>query len=247
MTVAGDARIRLYELVLGNGRSSSPYVWRIRYALAHKGLPFESVPLGFTEIPARFAGRFKTVPVLEHGEVMLAESWDIAAYLEREFSDRPPLFSSAAEIAMLRLVDAWFFAEVQRRFFSLYVLDIHDAARPEDRAYFRQSREARIKGQTLEAFVAGRESRLPALREALAPLRTQLARGPYLGGSTPNYADYIVLGSFQWVASVSTLPPLAADDAVLRDWLERGFDLYGGVGRDPRMKPLFETAISPAL
>jgi hypothetical protein len=36
------------------------------------------------------------------------------------------------------------------------------------------------------------------------------------------------------------LPPLARDDDTLRAWLDRGFDLHGGVGRDPRMKPLFE-------
>ena len=62
-SVAG--KIRLYELVLDNGRSASPYVWRIRYALAHKGLPCELVPVGFTEIPAIFGDRFKTLPVLE--------------------------------------------------------------------------------------------------------------------------------------------------------------------------------------
>jgi hypothetical protein len=51
MGVAADTTVRLYELVLENGCSASPYVWRIRYALAHKGLSFESIPIGFTEIP----------------------------------------------------------------------------------------------------------------------------------------------------------------------------------------------------
>ena len=51
---ARTARIRLYELVLENGRSASPFVWRIRLALAHKGIAFESVPLGFTEIAQAF-------------------------------------------------------------------------------------------------------------------------------------------------------------------------------------------------
>ena len=51
------------------------------------------------------------------------------------------------------------------------VQDIHDAARPEDRDYFRRTREQRLKGATLEEFVANRASRLPALRDALMPLR----------------------------------------------------------------------------
>jgi glutathione S-transferase len=232
-------KLRLYELALDNGRSASPYVWRIRYALAHKGLPCELVPVGFTEIPALFGGRFKTLPVLEHGDTMLAESWDIAEYLDRAFPDRPPLFAGPAELAMVRLTDAWYSSEISRKMFGVYVLDIHNAARPEDRAYFRRTREQRLKGVTLEDFTADRESRLPALRDALMPLRAHLSRFPYLGGSGPNYADYIALGSFLWVASVSTLPLLAHDDT-LRTWIDRGFDLYGGLGRDPRMKPLFE-------
>jgi hypothetical protein len=61
------ADIKLYELVLENGRSSSPYVWRVRYALAHKGLPFELVPLGFVDIPKTFKGACKTVPVMSCG------------------------------------------------------------------------------------------------------------------------------------------------------------------------------------
>jgi hypothetical protein len=61
LTTAED-KTRLYELVLDNGCPVSPYVWRIRYALAHKGLSCETVPLGFTEISRAFSDRFKTVP-----------------------------------------------------------------------------------------------------------------------------------------------------------------------------------------
>jgi glutathione S-transferase len=244
MGTPADAKIRLYELVLENGRSASPYVWRIRYALAHKGLPFECVPIGFTEIPAAFGGRFKTVPVIEHGVRMLAESWDIVDYLERTFPGRSPLFSGPAEYAMVRLMDTWFTAEILRKMFRLYVLDVHNAARPEDRPYFRQSREAHLHCTSLEEFTAGRAAILPALREALMALRSQLTRYPFLGGSAPNYADYIALGAFHWVASVSTLPLLEKSDDVLQKWLDAGFHLYGGLGLDPRMKPLFEQSQS---
>ena len=234
-----ESKTRLYELVVDNGLAISPYVWRIRYALAHKGLLCETVSLGFTEIAKTFGGRFKTVPVIEQGDTMLAESWDIAEHLDQAFPERPALFAGPAEHAMVRLTEAWFSAEIMRKMFLIYALDIHNAIRPEDRAYFRRSREERLKGITLEQATADRESRLPALRSALAPLRAHLSRFPYLGGAAPNYADYIVLGAFLWVAGVSTLPLLAHDDS-LRAWLDRGFDLYGGLGRDPRMHALFE-------
>ncbi len=234
-----EHKARLYELVLDNGRSASPYVWRIRYALAHKGISCDAVPLGFTEISTAFNGRFKTVPVLEHGDTMLAESWDIAEYLDKAFPGEPALFEGPAELAVVRLTDAWFSAQVMRKMFRIYVLDIHNAARPEDRPYFRRTRESRLKGRPLEEVTADRAEGLPALRDALAPLRAHLSRFPYLGGGAPNYADYIVLGAFLWVASVSTLPMLAHDDA-LRPWVDRCLTLYGGLGRDTRMKALFE-------
>ena len=77
-----EGNVRLYELVLDNGRSASPYVWRIRYALAHKGLKCEPVPVGFTEISGIENGRFKTVPIIQHGSTVMSESWDIAEHLE---------------------------------------------------------------------------------------------------------------------------------------------------------------------
>jgi glutathione S-transferase len=236
-----DAPVALYELVLEDGRSASPYVWRIRYALAHKGIPFESRPVGFTEIRQLHGGRFKTVPILAHGTTVLNESWQIAEYLDRTFPQQP-LFTSAAENATVRLTDAWLMAEVVRRMFFIYVLDVHNAARPADRAYFRASREEWLKCTSLEAFTAERATYLPKLRAALAPLRAHLAHYPFLGGAAPSYADYLALGYFLWVASVATLPMLAHDDEVLRGWLERGFDLYGGLARDPRARPLFEAA-----
>jgi glutathione S-transferase len=225
--------IKLYELVLANGRSMSPFVWRVSYALAHKSLPVQHVALGFTEIASVCGGRFKTVPIIEDGATAVGDSWDIVDYLERTYKSQP-LFTTPGEYVSARFFDNWFNTEVLRRMFAICALNIHDSARPEDRSYFRTSREARLK-TTLEAFVADRQARLPQLREALNPLRQHLARYPFIGGEVPNYCDYIALGAFQWVGSVCDLPLLAADDS-LGAWLDRGFDLYGGIGRDTRMK-----------
>jgi len=49
--------------------------------------------------------------------------------------------------------------------------------------------------------------------------------------------DFCGLSAFLWAASINTLPPLERND-LLFDWINRGFDLYGGVGRDPRLRPL---------
>lgn len=239
-TAAQTHEVKLYELALANGALASPFVWRVRFALAHKGIPFQSVPLGFTEIAPVLGPQLKTVPVLEDHNGRRAESWEIVEYLDREHPGSPPLFATPGERLLARFFDEWIFVEILRRLFSLYALDVHNAARPEDRAYFRAAREARI-GQTLEAYTAGREERLPAVREALGPLRRHLKRSPFIGGDSPGYADYIALGAFIWVASVSTLPLLPKDDS-LGAWLDRGADLYGGMARDAQLHRLFEQA-----
>ena len=214
--------IKLYQLVIANGLPISPYVWRIRYALAHKGLAVEPVPLGFAEIAGAAGGGFKTVPIIEDGGRAVGDSWAIADYLDEAYPERP-LFGGPGERALAAFFDNWFQSQVMRRMFGLYVRDIHDQAAPEDQSYFRQSREAR----------------LPELREALQPVRTTLKDRPWLGGAAPGYADYILVGGFLWIAGVATLPPLAADDPLL-DWLDRARDLHGGLGRDPRQHPLVE-------
>ena len=225
--------IRLYELVCANGRSLSPYVWRIKYALAHKKLDFETIPVGFTEIPDLCGGKYKTVPIIEDGATTVCDSWAIADYLDTAYPDNPKLFSSVQERAMCRFFDSWFGLEIMSRIFSINALDIHNHARKQDQAYFRKSRETRIGGMTLEKFVENREARLPELNHALRPMRAALTATPFLAGDKPNYADYIALGGFIWAGSICTTPLLESDDK-LNDWLERGFSLYNNLGKVER-------------
>ena len=179
----------------------------LRYALADKELTFESMPLGFTDIPKVFAGRCKTVPVLAENDQTIVDSWAIVDHLERTHPDRPALFSGPEEYAMVRLFDACFTVDMIRKLSS-----------PSTPSTFTMQPAARIastsasaansvflRGTPLEAHVDGRETRLPVVRETLTPLRLQLSRNPFLGGPKPNYADYIAFGGFQWVASVNTL------------------------------------------
>jgi hypothetical protein len=49
--------------------------------------------------------------------------------------------------------------------------------------------------------------------------------------------DFATLSVFLWAAAINTMPPLEKSDSLF-DWLNRGFDLYGGVGRDERLRPL---------
>jgi glutathione S-transferase len=198
--------------------------------LAHKGLPFETRPVRFLEIASIPVDGPKTVPIIDDGGRLVADSWAIADYLDSAYPDRPKLFGVPAERSLCRYLEASLFTATFPVLFPMYAKDVHDHAFEEDRAYFRETREKRL-GRTLEEGCAGREERLEQVRAGFQALRMTLALGqPFLSGEQPGYADYMVAGFLLWIASIATLPLLKADDALL-PWLERVRDLYGGLGR----------------
>lgn len=208
----------------------SPYCWRSRMALAHKGLSFETEPWRFTETARLAFANSEKVPVLVDGDNVVADSWSIAQYLDKAYPDAPSLLHGRA--ASYRFVTHWNDATLLAGIARLIVSDIPALLQEEARPYFIASRTARF-GMPLEEVTAGREARLPDFRKSLQPLRMTLSTQTYLGGEVQDYADYIVFGSFMWARCVSKLAILEPSDPV-SDWMERMLDLYDGAGRRAR-------------
>ena len=222
--------LKLFELVgTDAARPFSPYCWRTRMALAHKGLGAESIPWCFTEKQAIAPHRSEKVPVLIDGETSVADSWAIANYLEDHYPDRPSLFGGEGGRAVGRMINWWGDVTVVGGMFPLIVADIPSHLKPVDAAYFRQTREARF-GKPLEEVVAARDTSVEGFRRALDPLRLTLRTQPFLGGEAPNYADYIVFGAFQWARVVSPFKLLAENDPVYA-WREKLLDAFDGMAR----------------
>ena len=206
----------------------SPYCWRTRFALAHKGLPVETIPWRFTEREAiAFSGQAR-VPVIQDDGKVVFDSWTIANHLEERYPT-PTLFGGATGLAHACFVNSWADAVLTGGIARLIIADIFSAIDPKDQAYFRSSREPRF-GMTVEQVQAGREDRVAGFRELLTPLRLVLRRQAWFGGSAPSYADHIIAGTLMWPRCVSRFELLAADDPVT-EWFERALDLYGGLGR----------------
>jgi glutathione S-transferase len=199
--------ITLYDLAGAEAdRRFSPFCWRTRMALAHKGLDVETVPSRVVHDPTA-----------------------IADYLEQRYPDRPSLFGDEIGRALADFVQNWTETVVLVGLIRLVVLDIRRHCAPQDQAYFRRMREERF-GATLEDVVRDREARLPAFRASLDPLRRTVERQDFISGKTPAYADYVVFGAFQWARAISDFEVLAADDPV-RTWRSRMLDLFGGLAR----------------
>jgi len=222
--------ITLYDLAGSEAeRRFSPFCWRSKMALAHKGLAVETVPWRFTEkdkLPQPNGGR---VPVIVDDGRVVHDSTTIADYLETRYADRPSLFGDGAARALTRFVQNWTETVLQAGIAGFVVLDIWRHIGPEDQAYFRRSREERF-GTSLENVVEDRAARLPAFRDSLTPLRRTLERQKFLSGEAPAYADYIVFGAFQWARAISDFELLAADDPVAA-WRSRVLDAFDGFAR----------------
>jgi glutathione S-transferase len=206
----------------------SPFCWRTRFALAHKGLAVETVPWRFTDTDAiAFSGQGK-VPVINDSGTVVSDSWAIAEYLDDRYPERP-LLGGAAGRAHACFINAWADGVLVGGIARFIVGDLIDVIDPKDRAYFRSSRESRF-GASLESVQAGREERVAAFRELLVPVRLVLRRQAWLGGAAPGYADYIVAGTLMWPRCASRFALLEDNDIVAK-WLERVLDLHGGLGR----------------
>jgi glutathione S-transferase len=223
--------LKLFELVGTDAtRPFSPYCWRTRMALAHKGLGAESIPWRFTEKAAISPHNSEKVPVLLDDDKAVVDSWVIANYLEDTYPDRPSLFGGDGGRAMGRMLNWWGDVAVIGGVFPLIVADIVGHLRPVDQVYFRQSREARF-GKPLEQVAADRDRNVEGFRRGLDPMRLTLKTQPFLGGAAPNYADYIVFGGFQWARAVSPFALLKPEDPIYA-WREKLLDAFDGMARN---------------
>jgi len=217
----------LYDLAGADpARRFSPYCWRVRLAIEHKGLPVETIPWRFTDKDViSFSGQ-GLVPVLVDSGKTVAGSWAIANHLEETYSERPALFREAGGKAFARFIELWSDTVLLPGLMPLIIVDLFNHLHEKDREYFRSSRERRM-GMSIEQAGAHRASRISAFQESLELLRITITARRFLGGVEPDYADYIAFSGFMWARSVSPFKLLQNDDPVAlwrRRMLER-FDV----------------------
>src|ERR1700732_2799232 len=88
--------ITMYDLAGTEAdRRFSPFCWRARMALAHKGLAVETVPWRVTGPDKLPQPNERRVPVIVDDGQTVFDSTAIADYLESRYADRPSLFGGA--------------------------------------------------------------------------------------------------------------------------------------------------------
>ena len=165
----------MYERVGADGRRPSPFSWRIRYALALKGIEPEFRHVRFADVETiRGLSGQHFVPIVTDGDRVIHDSWNIACYLEDRFPDRPSLFAGPGGRGLARLVNHWSDNTLGAAIRRLIAADFILCLDPGDRAYYRSSREAAF-GCALEEYCADRPRWLAEFAAVIAPLERTLA------------------------------------------------------------------------
>ncbi|MGR8922001.1 MAG: glutathione S-transferase family protein [Gammaproteobacteria bacterium] len=220
--------IALYDLASADDRYLfSPFCWRVRMALKHKGLDFEVIPWRFSDRSATAASGYDAVPVLRDGERWVGDSFEIARYLDRQYPHAPALLPGPSGEAHALLIGSLCGKLVFPAAVPIAVYQAFQLLDAGSQPYFRESRE-KMFGASLEALNADPDTGRSKLAAALASFDEVLDACDYLGGETPTYADYQLFGVLKWMDIVSVYDPLDHTTPSGRwfDRLQRRFDGY---------------------
>jgi glutathione S-transferase len=228
--------LTLYDLVDRHGNRYSPYGWRVRMALAHKGLHPDVELCSHGDKKLQFSGQ-KLVPVIVHEGRVVNDSWKIACYLDEAFPDRPVLMDGPQARAEARFINLWADSTLGRPLVRSFYADIFDSLRPDvDAQAFRHAREERTS-KTLEELRSSREQDFKEVNHLLAPLNVLLGEQANLAGEKPGYADYIVFGTLQMPLYINGTDPVSKDHKAIHAWRSRLQSQYESLS-----KPLHDDA-----
>lgn len=222
--------MKLYELIGRDPKNGfSPFAWRTKMALAHKGLTCETIGLRFTEIKETLSfAESKTVPVLVDNDNIISDSWNIACYLEKQYPEKPSLFGGEAGKTAAKLLGHQIARPLLMPLFRTLVADIYSVIDDCDKEYFRETREPRI-GCTIEEAAKDFEGSLKTFQTNLLPYSDYLSNADFLCGEQAAYSDYVLYGVFLWARATSD-KNLIADEDTINAWLKRMDGLYDGLG-----------------
>jgi glutathione S-transferase len=195
--------LELYQFEL------SQHAEKVRLILDYKGLEYRKIEVtpGIGQLELfRLSGQ-RQVPVLKDGDAIVADSTDIAFYLERKYPEKPILPSDPLERGQCLLIEEWADEAIglKGRKALIGALNQNQNFRtsilPKDVPDFFKALVGSVPSQFLDILGSGVGLGGDAVREAhktleqgLEALCLILENRPYLVGDRPTLADLAVAG-----------------------------------------------------
>ncbi|THH18198.1 hypothetical protein EW146_g2737 [Bondarzewia mesenterica] len=218
--MSGKSTIILYDLQ-GNTamKAWSPNVWKSRYILNYKGLPYETEWIEFPDI-ADFCKRLRvppttihkgtpnyTLPVLYNPSTdsYITDSFNIALHLEHAYPNTRPLFPTGS-IATMKMFDDVFGDKVVRHLVPVMLARVHAQLSDRSAEYFRRTREPRFRSKLEDIAPLEKQGEMwDKVRAGLGVIDGYMnANGECLFwmGDEVTYADVTLAGWLMWVKSI---------------------------------------------
>ena len=211
----------------------SPYCWRVHLSMAHKRLAYRTEPWRFQQKEKIAFANHDKVPVLVDGDTVVTDSFEIMRYLDKTYPDAP-LLGEGQSYQRALFFKLFVERSVTPALFRIVVMDLLEAIHPDDRQYFRETREANFKMrlEDLHNPTQGREQ----LDKVLAPVNALLKESAFLDGDAPAGADYLLFGSFMW-AHVVSREALFDEHQPISRWFEKMLAIHDGMaGQAPTVR-----------
>ena len=229
--------ITLYDLAGADpDHRFSPYCWRTKLALRHKGLDFDTIPWRFSDRAAIAPTGQAKVPSLIDNGTWVHDSWKIALYLDEAYPDRPLLFPDARARAEAKFINSWCDWSVLPNTRTLAVPSVFKAIAEQDRPYFRASREKAL-GMPMEQIGQDKALAMKTFTQGLKPAEVTLDDQDFLHGAAPGYGDMVLFGTLLWPYMVCPDDPIDRLTAVGK-WFNRMLGLSPWVKEAPSARSL---------
>lgn len=221
--------LRLYQIEI------SPFCDKIRRVLAWKRLPYEVKNLKLLETLTRLPqlNPVGKVPALDHDGLVLADSTDIARYLDEKFPDPPLLPTDAVDRARCHILEDWadeslYFYEARLRFtFAKNIARTAELLLEDERGIMRKlgavAAQRSMRGVLAKQGI-GRKTEETVLREVgrhAEAVAGWLGTRDWLVGDRLTIADISVFVQLDCIRSTDEGEKILAAQPTVLSWMER--------------------------
>jgi glutathione S-transferase len=195
--------LELYQFEL------SQYSEKVRLILDYKGLEYRKIEVtpGVGQIELMQKSGKRQVPVLKDGETYIADSTEIAFYLERKYPEKPIIPEKPVAKGQCLLIEEWADESIGIKGRKAFIgalnqnQNFRTSVLPKETPDLVKNIVSAIPGEVLDVLGTGVGFGGDAVKEAkkglqqdLEALSLILANQPYLVGDTPTLADFAVAG-----------------------------------------------------
>jgi glutathione S-transferase len=172
-------------------------------------------------VPVRFSEKDKIafsgqtlVPILEHEDGYVNDSWEIIKWLDKYYPENK-LFINETSKNFSYFLYLWTSRQLLPVLFKVIAHEIPNVLEGEDINYYIKTREDRIKGP-ITKFKPKISEFIKEFNKLINPIRKIIDANGFIAGKEPGIEDYIFFGNFKWVSCCSSSNLLEIKDPIHR-------------------------------